>query len=252
MAVSVNGNKSTTVYGKGDVCLKINPFDNFRMFTLYEDWRSDDRKPMDLSDSKDLYMVFKNKKKEIRIPEYDIIDSNYTVDKVNGQVLFKISKKDAIDILAMDTRTFYITRVYNVTDSSGKKVVSSDEEVLFTGRWKDESENTVENYTSQIKNLMDLLAERNKQISDLMASNARLMEQNVNLTKSVEDLQDANDKMSAQVSELEAKVADYESGTEYAGEVLGEASKYTIIEGKQYTEQQMEEVAKHLEEISRQ
>ena len=48
MAVSVSGNTSSVVYGKGDICLKLNPFDNFRLFTLYEDWRSDDRKPIDL------------------------------------------------------------------------------------------------------------------------------------------------------------------------------------------------------------
>ena len=110
MAVSVSGNTSSVVYGKGDICLKLNPFDNFRLFTLYEDWRSDDRKPIDLSNGQKIYLVFKSKKKEIRIPEYDEINSAYTVDKVNGQVLFKISKKNAIDILAMDTRVFYITR----------------------------------------------------------------------------------------------------------------------------------------------
>ena len=49
MAVSVSGNINGTIYGKGDICLKLNPFDNYRMFTLYEDWRSEDRKPLDIS-----------------------------------------------------------------------------------------------------------------------------------------------------------------------------------------------------------
>ena len=127
MAVSVKGNTSSVVYGKGDVCLKINPFDNFRLFTLYEDWRNDDRKPLDLSGNQKLYLVFKSKNKEIRIPEYDTIDSNYTVDKVNGQVLFKISKKNAVDILAMNTNIFYITRIYEITDGISAKVTSSED-----------------------------------------------------------------------------------------------------------------------------
>ena len=59
MAVSVSGNTSSVVYGKGDICLKLNPFDNFRLFTLYEDWRSDDRKPIDLSNGQKIYLVFK-------------------------------------------------------------------------------------------------------------------------------------------------------------------------------------------------
>ena len=149
MAISVKGNTSNVVYGKGDICLKLNPFDNFRLFTLYDDWRNDDRKPLDLSNGQKLYLIFKSKKSEIRIPEYDLVDSNYTVDKVNGQVLFKISKKNAIDILAMDTDIFYITRVYDIMDSTGQKVTSSEEEVLYTGKFKDETSNTVENYTSQ-------------------------------------------------------------------------------------------------------
>ena len=64
MAVSVSGNTNSVVYGKGDICLKLNPFDNFRLFTLYEDWRSDDRKPIDLSNGQKIYLVFKSKKKE--------------------------------------------------------------------------------------------------------------------------------------------------------------------------------------------
>ena len=154
MAVSIKGNVSNVGYGKGDVCLKINPFDSYRLFTLYEDWRGDDRVPIDLSNNQKLYLVFKSNNKEIRIPEYNTIDSNYIVDKVNGQVLFKISKKNAIDILAMDEKKFYITRLYDTTDYTGDNVLSSDEEVLYNGVWKDESDNTVDNYTSQLKNLM--------------------------------------------------------------------------------------------------
>ena len=182
MAVDVKGNTSSVVYGKGDICLKINPFDNFRLFTLYEDWRSDDHVPIDLSNSQKIYLVFKSRKKEIRIPEYDEVNSAYTVDKVNGQVLFKISKKNAIDILALDTRVFYITRIYDTTDYTGEKVVSSDEEVLYTGQWKDESSNTIDNYTSQIKNLMNILEDRNRQIKDLQDSNVKLIEQNANMS----------------------------------------------------------------------
>ena len=202
MAVDIKGNTSSVVYGKGDICLKLNPFDNFRLFTLYEDWRSDDRKPLDLSNSQKLYLVFKSKKKEIRIPEYDEVNSAFTVDKVNGQVLFKISKKNATDILAMDNKVFYITRLYEVTDYSGKKVQSSDEEVLYTGQWKDETSNTVDNYTSQIKSLMSILEDRNKQIKDLQESNVKLMEQNADFASQLTTLQEENDKLHSRYAYL--------------------------------------------------
>ncbi len=253
MAVDVKGNTSSVVYGKGDICLKINPFDNFRLFTLYEDWRSDDHVPIDLSNGQKIYLVFKSKKKEIRIPEYEEINSAYTVDKVNGQVLFKISKKNAIDILAMDTRVFYITRIYDVTDYTGEKILSSDEEVLYTGQWKDEASNTIDNYTSQIKNLMALLEDRNSQIKGLQESNVKLLEQNADFASQLTTLQEENDNLNQQVSELQAAVNKYEGATEYEGTVIGSGTNYKIVTGidgttgKEYTEEQLVNALKNLE-----
>ncbi len=254
MAIDVKGNTSSVVYGKGDICLKINPFDNFRLFTLYEDWRNDDRKPIDLSNGQKIYLVFRSKNKEIRIPEYDMIDSDYTVDKVNGQVLFKIPKKQAIDILSLDNRVFYITRVYNVTDYTGEKVLSSEEEVLYTGQWKDETSNTVDNYTSQLKNLMGIVEDRNKQVKDLQDANVKLMEQNANFATTLNTLQEEYDKLLADYNLLEAKLTEYESGNEYSGTVVGEGTHHTVITGLtltgenvEFTEEQMAAALKNLE-----
>ena len=252
MAITVKGITNSIVYGKGDVCLQINPFDNFRLFTLYEDWRSDDRKPIDLSNGQQLYLVFRSKKKEIRIPEYDLIDKNYTVDKVNGQVLFKIPKKQAVDILDMDTRVFYITRIYNVTDYTGKKILSSDEEVLYTGLWKDETSNTVDNYTSQVKNLMNIVEDRNKQHKDLQDANVKLMEQNTNFATSINELQEENSKLNADVTDLETKVVELTGGEEYDGFVVGEGTHHTVITGRrlngqEYTEEQLSKALETLE-----
>ena len=254
MAITVKGNTSSVVYGKGDICLKINPFDNFRLFTLYEDWRSDDRKPIDLSNGQKIYLVFRSKNKEIRIPEYDMIDSDYTVDKVNGQVLFKIPKKQAVDILSLDNRVFYITRVYDVTDYTGEKILSSDEEVLYTGQWKDETSNTVDNYTSQLKNLMGIVEDRNKQIKDLQDANVKLMEQNANFATSLNTLQEEYDKLLSDYNLIEAKLTEYESGNEYSGTVVGEGTHHTVITGLtlngenvEITEEQMAAALKNLE-----
>ena len=181
-----------------------------------------------------------------------MINSDYSVDKVNGQVLFKISKKNAIDILAMDTRVFYITRVYEVTDSSGSRVISSDEEVLYTGQWKDETSNTVDDYTSQIKALMATLEERNNQIKALQNSNVQLIEQNAKYAAQVADLQDENTKLTTQTTELEAKLAEYQSGNEYDGVIIdGNSTHHTIITGRtlngnEYTEEQLAEALKTL------
>jgi polyhydroxyalkanoate synthesis regulator phasin len=238
---------SNVIYGKGDVCLRLNPFDNYRMFTLYDDWTSDDRKPLDLSNGQKMYLIFKSKNKEIRIPECSSVDVGYSVDKVNGQVLFKINQKNAIDILAMDSNVFYITRVYETTDMTGETVISSDEEVMYTGKWKDDSSNTVENYTAQIKEMKTLLEDRNTQISNLQQSNAELIEQNVNFATQIEELKTTNDELESQVTELENKLADYESNDEYDGQIIStntEKVTVTTTEGIN-----LEKYAKALEDM---
>lgn len=238
MAIS-SGNKY--VYGKGDVCLKLNPFDNYRMFTLYDDWTKEDRKPIDLSSGQKLYLVFKSKNKEIRIPEYDNIA--YNVDKVNGQVLFKINQKNAIDALSMDNKKFYITRVYEIFDMSGEKVISSDEEVLYSGLFADENSNTAESYTAEIKRLADLLANRNEQIKKLQESNANLIKQNTELSESVVSLKEELESKNSRISELETKLNEYMSGNEYTGEVIDTNANYhTIISSKSYTEEEMQKM----------
>ena len=254
MAVSISGNTSNVIYGKGDICLQLTPFDNYRLFTLYEDWRTDDHKPIDLSNGQKIYLVFKTKKKEIRIPEYDLVDSNYSVDKVNGQVLFKISQKNAIDILALETNVFYITRVYEVTDYSGERVLSSDEEVLYTGQFKDETSNTIDSYTAQLKASLSVIEDRNNEIEGLQESNVLLIEQNTNYAAQVTDLQDEIDKLNARITELEAQLAEYERGNEYTGKVIDtEATHHTIItgytlkDGTEFTESQMADALKNLQ-----
>lgn len=251
MAVSINGNvNADVVYGKGDVCLKLNPFDCYRMFTLYDNWKNDDRKPLDLSGGQRMFLVFKSKNHEIRIPECDLSTSGYNVDKVNGQVLFKINQKQAVDILALPTRVFYITRLYEMTDMTGDRVISSDEEVVYTGQWKDESDNTVEEYTAQIKKLMDMLEERNNEIRLLQESNASLIEQNVNMAAELEDLRKINDTLTSELNDMETRLNEYESGSVYDGMVVGGATHHTIISNKEYTEEQLANVIRELESQS--
>jgi len=246
MAVTIDGSTSNVIYGKGDVSLQLNPGDNYRMFTLYKDWQSQDPQPIDLSNGQKLYLVFKSLKKEIRIPEYDLINSDYSVDKVNGQVLFKISKKNSIDILAMDKRVFYIVRQYDVVDGIGENDRTSDEEILYTGVWKDESESTVESYTTRIKNLEADLEAKNKEILGLQAGNLKLMEQNAELAQEKAKLQDEKKDLQTVIGELEIKLNEYESGTEYTGNVIGGGSTYSIIAGgrltEDFTEEQMKEM----------
>lgn len=237
MVLSINGNKSNIIYSRGDVALKINPYDNYRLFTLYDDWASSDRKPLDLSNNQKLYLIFKSGKKEIRIPEYI---AGYPVDKVNGQVLFKINKKNAVDILSMENKVFYITSVYEILDSSSENAVFSDEEVLYDGLWESEGKGSVESFTTQIKKLNDIVEDRNSTVSELQTTTSELIKQNVELSSQLEELKKLNEEYQSHIDELEKDVAKYQSSETYNGEIITDnAVYYKIASTDQLTEEQM-------------
>lgn len=249
MALNIIGNSSENVYTKGDVCLQLTPFDNYRMFTLYTDWRDVDRQPLDLTGNQKIYLVFKSKSKEIRIPEFDNIDSRYNVDKVNGQVVFKISQKNSVDILAMDSNVFYITRVFEITDTSGNFIKSSEEEVLYTGEWKEEGSRGPENLTAQIKSLNSMITALKDNIAELQKSNADLIQQNVDFAVQIEEYKSLNETLESQNADLQEQIAKYESGEIYEGEVLDNSvTRTNIITHHSYTEDELKNLVESFSE----
>ena len=140
MAQLVTGDKTKGIKNIGELALRISKFDSYRLFTLYENIK--ERKVMDVSGNQKYYLVFKSPKKEIRIPEYDP-KGFFEVDKVNGCVLFKITKKNAEDILSMKTageKIFHIIRVFEERDAFGKVLNITDEVEVYNGKWGDDNE----------------------------------------------------------------------------------------------------------------
>ena len=138
MAELIKGDATKGIKNVGELALRISKFDSYRLFTLYENVR--DRKVMDVSGNQKYYLVFKSPKKEIRIPEYNP-KGFFEVDKVNGCILFKITKKNAEDILSMKTggeRIFHIIRVFEETDDYGKVLSITDEVEVYNGKWGDD------------------------------------------------------------------------------------------------------------------
>ena len=112
MAELIRGDITKGIKSVGELSLRISKFDSYRLFTLYENVK--EGKVMNISGNQKYYLVFKSPNREIRIPEYDT-KGDFEVDKVNGCILFKITKKNATDIINMKNsgdRIFYIVRVY--------------------------------------------------------------------------------------------------------------------------------------------
>lgn len=230
--ISVSGTVNDTIYAKGDTCLLINPFDTYHLFRIYNNWNTDSKSLLNLSDSgQKIFLIFKSNKTEIRIPEFDNSGSTYSVDRANGEVLFKITKENANNILAMSSNTFYLTRLFEYYDGDGKLIYTSGEEVIFTGKWADESRWTSSSLTATIESLKKQLESANSQINSLTRT---VNEQRLQLESYIEENQVLQERIAALESEneeIQRELSVYESANEFTSVVISDNATYQYYKG---------------------
>ena len=229
MANIITGDTTKGIKGVGELALRISKFDSYRLFTLYENVR--ERKVMDVSGDQKYYLVFRSPKKEIRIPEYDP-KGFFEVDKVNGCVLFKITKKNAEDILSMKTageKIFHIVRVFEERDEFGKVLNVTDEVEVYNGKWGDDYAFSTYSTENKVDLLTKALAAQVDKNAKLMGEYNELLEQyNAEVSKS-SDLEKELEAMRADRDSLQAQLNEY-TGNTYDGTLLSTDTKYIAFE----------------------
>ena len=225
--ISVSGVVNDTIYAKGDTCLLINPFDTYHLFRIYNNWNTDSKTLFNLSESgQKIFLIFKSNKTEIRIPEFDNSGSTYSVDRTNGEVLFKITKENANNILAMSSNTFYLTRVFEYYDGDGNLIYTSGEEVIFTGKWADESKWASSSLTAMIESLKKQLESANSQIYSLTRT---VNEQKLRLESYIEENQSLQERVTTLESEneeMQRELSAYKSANEFTSVVISDNATY--------------------------
>ena len=229
MAELITGDKTKGIKSVGELALRISKFDSYRLFTLYEN--VNERKVMDVSGDQKYYLVFKSPKKEIRIPEYDP-KGFFEVDKVNGCILFKITKKNAEDILSMKTageKIFHIIRVFEERDAFGKVLSVTDEVEVYNGRWGDDSafnsfttENKVDLLTKSLAAQVDKNAVQLNEYKDLLEKYNAEVDKTSELEKEIEALRSERDSLQTSLNEY--------MGSTYDGTILSTDTKYIALE----------------------
>jgi hypothetical protein len=229
MAEIITGDTTKGIKGVGELALRISKFDSYRLFTLYENVK--ERKLMDVSGGQRYYLVFRSPKKEIRIPEYDP-KGFFEVDKVNGCVLFKITKKNAEDILSMRTageKIFHIIRVFEERDEFGRVLNVTDEVEVYNGKWGDDhdfssfsTENKVDLLTKALATQIDRNAKLLEQYNELNELYNKEVEKSTNLEKELEAMRAERDSLQTQLNEI--------LGNTYDGTLLSTDTKYIAFE----------------------
>ena len=242
MAELITGDKTKGIKSVGELALRISKFDSYRLFTLYENVK--ERKVMDVSGDQKYYLVFKSPKKEIRIPEYDP-KGFFEVDKVNGCILFKITKKNAEDILSMKTageKIFHIIRVFEERDAFGKVLSVTDEVEVYNGKWGDDfafssftTENKVDLLTKSLAVQVDKNAQQLNDYKDLLEKYNSEVSKNSDLEKELEALRSERDSLQTMLNEY--------TGNTYDGTLLSTDTKYiafeNTLENISFTEEQL-------------
>jgi hypothetical protein len=238
----ITGDTTKGIKGIGELALRISKFDSYRLFTLYEN--VGERKVMNVSGDQKYYLVFKSPKKEIRIPEYDP-KGFFEVDKVNGCILFKITKKNAEDILSMKTageKIFHIVRVFEEKDEFGKILNVTDEVEVYNGKWGDDyafstfsTENKVDLLSKALAAQVDKNANILTEYNDLQKKYNDEVNKSAGLEKDIVILTAERDSLKSQVNEY--------LGDTYNGNILSTDTKYIAFESAldnvSFTEEQL-------------
>ena len=189
---------------QGDAVIKISPFDDYFVFTLYDELDGED-KPIDLSNVGSLYISFIGDNDEIRIPYYTNVQN---IDMSQGQVLFRISKDDSKKILALDNNNFYISTQMIAADGS-----VSDETVLYTGKFKALDQEVSEALTTQLE---DAAINYAKELATLTDENAKLRQENgtlraigAQLNLTIQQLRSSNQQLSNELATLSADMPEF-------------------------------------------
>jgi hypothetical protein len=251
---------------QGDGVIRISPFDDYIIFTLFDETGENGEladKPIDLSNVGTLTLVFVGENDEIRIPNFTRVQE---VDLSQGQVLFRIDKENSKKILSLDNNNFYIST--RMEDESGV----SDESVLYTGTFlglTDAAKQTMTSklneqallYSQELAKLQSEIERLNAQLAEMLsldeeqiATIQALEASNLSLTNEVTTL---TDKLGSAESELALKEAEEAQALADANkrkrEQIAALRKRANIESSKYLETRyFKQAADNLQEFNTQ
>lgn len=187
---------------QGDGTIRISPFDDYFIFTIYDEIDSENT-PIDLSNVGDLFLNFVGNNDEIVIKNHTQVQE---IDLSQGEVLFKVDKSDSKKILALDNNNFYVST--KMTDPEDMSM--SDETILYQGLWLSFSDASRTTLTSQIQDQKLLyseeLAKLKLELDALKAEKEELVNNANDDTLTIQTLQASNEELTNEVAELEAKL----------------------------------------------
>ena len=193
----VNLSVNNEALPQGDATIRISPFDDYFLFTMFAEIDGEDT-PIDLSNVGNVFLCFIGTTDEIVIKNHTQVKD---VDLSQGEVLFRITKSDSKKVLALTNNNFYISTKMISEDGS-----ISDESVLYQGMWLAFDDANRITLTSQIEKLRFEYSTELARLKDintaLNAKNNVLVASAGQNSLTIQALQSSNDEMVNEISEL--------------------------------------------------
>ena len=188
---------------QGDGTIRISPFDDYFLFTLFDEVEGEDT-PIDLSNVGDIFINFIGTTDEIDVKNHTQVAE---VDLSQGEVLFKITKSDSKKIIALDNNNFYIsTKMISALDNS-----ISDESILYQGIWLAFNDSSRLSLTSKIEEqriaYSEELAKLREEINACNKDNKELVNSASEDSLTIQSLQNSNDELTNELARLSADLS---------------------------------------------
>lgn len=94
------------IFGQGEAILLLHPYENYVKFKLHRYLQGNETQAMDLRYDVDLFLVIEYSDKRVKFAK---LDSFFSTNLAEGEVIFKIPQKEASAIYANKSGTFYLT-----------------------------------------------------------------------------------------------------------------------------------------------
>jgi hypothetical protein len=183
---------------QGDGTIRISPFDDYFLFTIFDEIDGEDT-PIDLSNVGNIFINFISDSDEIVVKNHTQVAE---IDLSKGEVLFRITKSDSKKVLALTNNNFYISTKM-ISDDDGS---ISDESILYHGTWLAFDDASRITLTSQIEEqrleYSIILAKLQDEITATNAKNTKLLALTTQNELTIQTLQASNDEMTNEISEL--------------------------------------------------
>ena len=190
---------SEEILPQGDGTIRISPFDDYILFTLFNEVDGSDN-PIDLSNVGKLYINFVGENDIIKIPYYTNV---YELDLSQGQVLFRISEEDSKKILALDNKNFFVS-----SQMMSEEGDVSDETTLYTGKFLSFSDEAQESMTSKYNRLLDTssaeVAALAKEAADLKLEISKLKSEIEKNVTTIAALRSSNSELTNSLADVSA------------------------------------------------